>query len=70
MTVYGSGTRIKFRLNNMEGIIIKIVLCYKNVIYTVSYINDRGEYVTAELYEFEFDIIQEAGKVCIGFHKS
>jgi hypothetical protein len=70
LTVYGSGTRIKFKLNKNEGIIIKTVLCYKNVIYHVSYINERGEYTVCELYEFEFDIIEQTGKINIGFHKT
>lgn len=64
--VYKHGTEIEIKLNKQKALIISCRLEVNNVIYQAAYFTSEGSQ-TADLFEFEFDVVKDAGIHTIGF---
>jgi hypothetical protein len=66
MKVYKSGTRIEIKLNKMPAVINAVKIEMHNVIYIASYFA-ADEYKQVDLFEYEFNVMEDNGKQVIGF---
>ena len=68
MKVYKAGTLITIKINKMPAVINAVKIEMNNIIYHASYFSG-DEFRPVDLFEYEFDVTENANKQVIGFKK-